>query len=619
MQRRSRKFEISSCNPAMKKPIDYLILAPLEEELAALKDALGIPNDRKSSVYRDDTPYWPITIGRQGGLHPAIVHVAKLKYQGVLNAAVATTRLLQEIPAACVVSFGVAGGFIEKNDETEVSAGVPIGTEKPDRHVSLGDVIVADQPILYYEPAKEGHAGRESRPQSLTVDIRTMEEFLRICARMAQGYELRRGPIASGEKLIDAEDSPTRDIIRGLSGRALAVEMEAAGVAAAVREMQAASDHSVLLVVKGVSDDAANKHGPVSKGYRQLASQHAAELLSRFIREYRLKQNEQPDYLPLGEIRWRAKALCNSLKPWVSKPIDPVSAARVLHPLDNPPFLFYRWDLAHTQMHWVDFHFLLIIRGVIETLASLGLDLPVHLLVSDLKAEIRNEGHANTKQVVKAVLSDKAQVHWLSQTRSVRGRIGDFGEARGFDADAFAELDKNYEWEKNQLPIPLEYQHPDSYEVAQHWLQYIGWLARYQNRCIYLHWQRHAATMEKLLLHYVEFNPLVIPTPDLTLDGALGKFDPPGEHLLIDPPRFDSILNWLEKEQPWNKKIEDFSMHLAIGLPAEPAPDEEIREIIAGRTSLERRLKGKEDFADAADKIIQILAYWKRLFFKGWA
>src|SRR5438552_2146457 len=98
----------------MKKPVDYLILAPLDDELTALKTALGISSDTAAFFYPDNTPYWRVTIERRNGLEPVTVHVAKLKYQGVLNAAVAAARILEETRAACVVSFGIAGGFLEK-------------------------------------------------------------------------------------------------------------------------------------------------------------------------------------------------------------------------------------------------------------------------------------------------------------------------------------------------------------------------------------------------------------------------------------------------------------------------------------------------------------------------
>src|ERR1700722_4689305 len=120
-------------------PVDYLILAPLDLEIRALRAAFNAETVDPRS-YADGTEYWAVTVARKHGQDPATIHIAQLKAQGVLNAAVTATRLLEEARPACIVSFGIAGGFIKTKDSD----------------VELCDVVVADQPVIYYEPAKEG-------------------------------------------------------------------------------------------------------------------------------------------------------------------------------------------------------------------------------------------------------------------------------------------------------------------------------------------------------------------------------------------------------------------------------------------------------------------------------
>lgn len=586
---------LSSAGNNMKDPIDYLILAPLNDEVKALREIFGASHTDKC-YYRDKTGYWPVRLECSNGM-PVIVHIAQLKHQGVLDAAVTTARLLEETRPTCVVSFGIAGGFIKKVE--------------PD--VQLGDVVVADQPIVYYEPAKEGRAGRSSRMFSLPIDVQLMEELVKICGGQLHGHKLRRGPIASGEKLINDLDSPTREAIRALHEKTLAVDMEAAGVAAAAREAQAAGSLCRVLVLKGVSDDAVNKGSGRSRPYRKRASKHAAAVLHRFISNNEWNHAQPIDPIPVADIRIRAEMLCKALAPWVWKEIDSVSAARVLYPLDEPPLLFYRWDLLHAQMHWVDFHFLLVIRNLI----ALDLKLPVHLLVSDMDT-ISDNSHANTERIVNAVLGPTARVHWYTKTLDMRGHYGEYAQAAGFDQTALHDLFNGYDAERQKFHIPGDQAYnSDTFDKASHWLQYIGWLGRYNKRCIYLHWQRHAATMERFLLHFLELSPLVVYTPDITLDGTLGKFSPPGNDLVIDPPRFESILGWLEKAT-WDNKVVDLAQQLAVHKRDTRVSRQVVGALLAGRPALKARLTGNEREVSAANQLVNTLAHWNQLFFNGW-
>jgi hypothetical protein len=169
-------------------------------------------------------------------------------------------------------------------------------------------------------------------------------------------------------------------------------------------------------------------------------------------------------------------------------------------------------------MHWVDFHFLLVIRH----LSSLGLNLPVHLLVSDSKNGLGSEGRNNTKRTVEAVLGTGAQVHWQSETFDARSPYGSYAQAKGFDGNT-VELIQRYAGEKKRGGFRRSTKIRGVFIRLNTGAVHLGYAALYQNRCIYLYWHRHAETMESFLLHFLELNALVISTPDLKLGGALGN------------------------------------------------------------------------------------------------
>ena len=137
---------------------DFLILAPLPEEVDALLEAM-------------DTHGWEQRPGRESnpslaaefrlvreyiikdagvGFFRRKAVVICLNRQGVLNASVDTARALELYEPGFVISFGIAGSL--------------------DDDAPIGSVIFCTQ-LIYYEPAKDKSEGSESRTESRMGDV----------------------------------------------------------------------------------------------------------------------------------------------------------------------------------------------------------------------------------------------------------------------------------------------------------------------------------------------------------------------------------------------------------------------------------------------------------------
>jgi hypothetical protein len=317
--------------------------------------------------------------------------------------------------------------------------------------------------------------------------------------------------------------------------------------------------------------------------------------------------------LPVHRIPGKAQLFCDSFqKSWLSKPIDPNVAASMFHRPDDLPPLFYHWRLDHRHAHWVDFHHLLIIRRL--TAPELGL--PVHLLVTDSWAKSSTKRHKNIEHMAQAVLGKQAVVHWYTEIHAYRSQFELYAREHGLDETAFKLVREQYERDKRLRRFTPERER-DSFLVTADWIRYAAWHVHSRNRCIFLCWRYHALTIEELLAHVSDLQSLVIYTPDITIDDALGKFESTAKDVVINPRRFDSILSWLATK-PSPRAVTDLVKYLAIDKPAEAASNGEFRRLVSGQKSLETRLRAGDDFARAAEDLIGTLAFWNRSFFRKW-
>jgi 8-oxo-dGTP diphosphatase len=165
--------------------------------------------------------------------------------------AVIAERAISAFAPAAVIFAGVAGAL------------------KPG--LSLGDIVVATHVYAYHGAAARAD-GLKSRPRVWEID-HGIEQAAHRIARRAGGPRVRFGPVASGEVLHDAAVSEPLLWIREHYDDALAIEMEAAGVAKA-GQLGAAP----VAVIRAISDRAdGTKSGTDGRQWQPRAARNAAD------------------------------------------------------------------------------------------------------------------------------------------------------------------------------------------------------------------------------------------------------------------------------------------------------------------------------------------------------
>jgi nucleoside phosphorylase len=215
---------------------DFVILAVQDREFEAILDLADHVKEepsRAGTLYRVRVtpPGSPEMPGLDGV-------VARMGGAGRVEAALTGSRLLQLMTPQALLLVGIAGGF-------------------PSNGVVLGDLIVASR-IIDYEEQRLGENERAFRLKCFEAD----EVLLQASKAAAGGNWSQRlpyppgdrphlhfGSVLSGDKVVASADFVADLLAQEPS--ALGVEMEGAGVAAAV----AREDHLVrFLMIRGVVD-----------------------------------------------------------------------------------------------------------------------------------------------------------------------------------------------------------------------------------------------------------------------------------------------------------------------------------------------------------------------------
>lgn len=254
----------------MPAPIDFLILAPLNEERQAVLSHLPSPQrlppddqDVRVYYYSDIPTEFP-----GGGRGSYRVVVTSPLGMGQLEAATATADAIRRWQPRYVLLVGIAGGDPEE--------------------VALGDVLIGEQ-FVYYELQKLTDEGAQTRYQSYRADPRLYANAQHLASWQAAVRAARPedgapsghfGVIISGEK-VQAKMGALKPYKRDWP-KLVGVEMEAIGVAMAA--WQAPSKPGVLMI-RGVSDLAdANKGSAPVKKWRSYACDVAAAYAASLLR-----------------------------------------------------------------------------------------------------------------------------------------------------------------------------------------------------------------------------------------------------------------------------------------------------------------------------------------------
>ena len=212
--------------------------------------------------------------GRLGLMGPNVV-AAMLSRIGNIGSAIVTTKMLGGFDINYVMLLGTCGGL------------------KPDDQ-QLGDVVVSSD-ILYYEPGAIA-TGRDLRLTRIAGStprwLSGLAAGITIADRGLSGTDMvaprvHVGSIASGEKVV--RDTKTFASLLGEWQSALAVEMEAAGVAEAVSS--SGGGDIPFVVIRGIADFAdASK----DDRFRDLAADRAVDVGAQLLDKLAQRPLEAP-------------------------------------------------------------------------------------------------------------------------------------------------------------------------------------------------------------------------------------------------------------------------------------------------------------------------------------
>jgi 8-oxo-dGTP diphosphatase len=192
--------------------------------------------------------------------------------------AVLAERAIAAFDPAAVLFVGVAGALWPK--------------------VGLGTVVVATH-IYAYHGATSEDDGAKARPRAWEISHRA-DQIARQLARSqawaknlppgATVPQVRFGPIAAGEIVQDSAISANARWVREHYHDALAIEMEAAGVAQAGH----LNDSRPVIVVRGISDPADGSKAAADRaGWQPRAAASAAAFATALAEELILEQTEE--------------------------------------------------------------------------------------------------------------------------------------------------------------------------------------------------------------------------------------------------------------------------------------------------------------------------------------
>lgn len=266
------KKDISNLVPSQQ--IDFLIITALPEERDALFDKL--PGHQKlppepESTYVYHRASLPVKYSDSKEGRYELISVSLLE-MGQVDAATVTTQAIQRWHPCYVLLIGIAGGMAQKG-------------------VGLGDILVAKQ-IVNYAQQKHAPGGIEIRysgsgadPKLLSASLEYTDKGwkrqIRVKRPMPGELKIYHGVVACGNAVITDPEAPVFQKLQHEWPKLIGIEMEAAGVAAAVSQ---APDKIGFLMIKAVSDLAnPDKNKPEGKPWRRYACHAAAAYAIGFL------------------------------------------------------------------------------------------------------------------------------------------------------------------------------------------------------------------------------------------------------------------------------------------------------------------------------------------------
>lgn len=231
-----------------------------------------------------------------------------LTNKGNHSAAVIAERAIQEFSPVAVLFVGVAGALWET--------------------ARLGDVVMATHVYAYHGGTSEDD-GLKARPRvweaphaisQLGSHLARVNDWADDTPGRGQAPQVRFGAIAAGEVVQNSKISAEARWIRQHYNDALAIEMEAAGVAQAGH-----LNGAPVAIIRGISDRAdGTKNSGADRSWQPRAAANAAAFATRLAVELTGNRSRPPCPEKTGSLRptdsTSASATPHTAAPWASWP-----------------------------------------------------------------------------------------------------------------------------------------------------------------------------------------------------------------------------------------------------------------------------------------------------------
>lgn len=505
----------------MRRQIDYLILCPLETELNALIKALE--NHRNFSLLERNNKIEAMFEVKNKHDLEFLICVKLLNKQGNIFSSATTTEILNlQYSSNKVISFGIAGTL-----------------NKEELHI--GDVIIPTQ-VVYYEFWREDIKGKKERAYTFSCNV-NQDVIQSVISEETDINIVKDYQLASGEKLIDNINSEIRTRLEKMNQNIIAVEMEAAGVAAAI---EMGINDCKFIAIKGISDLAdgtKNKETAKKiKGNQALAAKNAAAVTISYINSD-IDFSKPIRFIPRRDynIEMAIKKSRKFIELVENGPIDKINSQVALDKSHScaknfTPPLFYHWKQSDTNIHFIDFLYIIFLKF----LGKHGY--PFELLVSDKEGLRPQQKSVLTEKIKK--LSGKEPFFRSECSAKYEPELADYTKSMSFFnfySDTIDELVKN-----EHALSDTSFQNT----VLRFWLRYIALRSEKEygsNSAIVLCWTRHINIYKTIFEMNLDFNVTLIECPDISIDDKPLKLDNEAfSSFFIDPDSPDTLIEFVK-------------------------------------------------------------------------
>lgn len=224
------------------------IIGAMQEEIAYLKSQL---NDIKTHQFGE---HFTIYTGK---IHQKNI-VLSLSGIGKVNAAIATTLVIQHFQPDCVINTGSAGG---------IGKGIRVGDVVIGQEAAHHDV---DATVFGYESGQVPQL-----PTRFLADKQLIQAALE-ASQVFQAAQVYQGLIVSGDCFVHHQEHIER--IKTHFADAQAVEMEAAAIA-----QTCALLNTPFVIIRAISDSAEEKANISFEEFLPIAAKHSAQMVLNLI------------------------------------------------------------------------------------------------------------------------------------------------------------------------------------------------------------------------------------------------------------------------------------------------------------------------------------------------